>query len=264
MRALILVLLILLAPSALAADITLRMMTRRDGQHEYYHRLLADALRAQGHTVTLLASPELPATRRNRMLETGELNVHWLLRSKQRDGMYLQVPVDLTKGLIGQRLLLIPRGTAGRFAAVNNLADFQALQLRAGMGKDWFDVRIWQANQLPVLEQPGDWQLLYRMVSTADRQINYLPRGALEIVSEQQAHPELEIEPRLVLIYDRDFVFYVSRTDPQLQKTITEALRAAKASGLQQRLMDQYFREQLQPLQLPKRLSIQLTVPDDL
>ncbi|MBE9609509.1 hypothetical protein [Chitinilyticum piscinae] len=264
MRSYVLILLLLLSPLALCEDITLRLQARRDGQHEYYHRLLSEALRAQGHTVTLQVSPELPAARRNQLLESGEISVHWLLQSKQRDAQYLPVPVGLTKGLIGQRLLLIPRGASTRLAGVNNLADLQALNLRAGMGKDWFDVRIWQFNRLPVFEQTGDWQLLYRMLLTPERQIDYLPRGALEIGPEQQSRPELEIEPRLVLVYDRDFIFYVSPREPGLHDAISQALTAAAESGLQQRLLEQHFRKQLQPLNLQQRVRIPLVVPDEL
>ncbi|MEJ2794420.1 ABC transporter substrate-binding protein [Iodobacter sp. LRB] len=249
---------VLLMNFAHADVIDLHLMHRRDQQHQYYHRLLQESLQAEGHIVNVMSEPEMPVVRVNKLLESGDLSAHWFLQTAERDKRFLRVDIPLSFGLIGQRLLLIKKGQAAAYSRVKTLADLQAINKRAGMAQGWFDVMVWKENQLPVYEQIGDWQVLFKLLAAGNRDVDYFPRGAIEIQDDLAAHPDLEIEPDLLLSYERDFVFYVSPRYPQLRNQIEKALKAALASGLQRRLFDQLLFPKVKQLNLNKRTVINL------
>ncbi|AZN37463.1 ABC transporter substrate-binding protein [Iodobacter ciconiae] len=255
------IVLLLLIDFAYAERIELHLMGRRDQQQQYYHRLLQESLQLEGHRVSLVSEPEMPLLRVYKLLESGELSAHWLLQTAERDKRFLRVNVPLSFGLIGQRLLLVKKGRAAAFSKVKTLADLQATNKRAGMAQGWFDVMVWKENQLPVYEQIGDWQILFKLVTAGNRDVDYLPRGAIEALDDLASHPDLEIEPGLLLNYERDFVFYVSPRYPQLRGQIEKALQAALASGLQRRLFDQFLFSKVKGLNLNKRTVINLNSP---
>lgn len=242
----------------MADVITLRLIQFPNGSHAYYHRLLTESLQAAGHTVRIIGTEHLPQPRVAKYLETGQLTLVWYLQTAQRDAQYVRVNHTLTQGLIGHRVLLIPAGDEAHYARVGNLADLQALHRVAGMGAQWFDVKVWRENGLDVWEQPGDWQHLYAMVAGRNRGIDYMPRGATEILAEARDQPKLAIEPRLLLVYPRDFVFYLARSEAALKPVIERALAQAEKSGLQKRLLEEYFGPAVTTLNLDKRIRIPL------
>jgi hypothetical protein len=250
------ILLLLLICSARAEVLDLSLMGRNDQQHVYYHRLLKESLEAKGETVRLTLRGEMPLLRIYKGLESGELSAHWLLQTAERDKRFLRVNKPLTFSLIGKRLLLVKKGQFANYSKIKNLADLQASHLRAGMAKGWFDAALWKANQLDVYEQTGDWRALFKLVGAENRSVDYLPRGAIEILDDLAQYPDLEIEPSLLFSYERDFVFYVSPRYPQLHSKVEQALQAALTSGLQRRLFDQFLFPKVKSLNLNKRTVI--------
>ncbi len=247
--------------TAHAMDITLRMPTLASGNHRYFHKLLTEALRQAGHHLTIVPVDNLPQTRMALYLENGELDLNWFVQTKERDTKFVPIEFGLTRGLIGQRVLLIPKGAESEYAAVNTLEDFIALNKTAGLGKGWADLQIWKENGLKFMEQDGDWKLLYGMLASRSRGVDYFPRGANEITAEAANRPELAIEPRLLLVYHRDIHFYLSRSQAQLQPVLEAALRKADKSGLHQQLINEFFGPALVGLNLRKRVKINLKVP---
>ncbi|HSD37522.1 MAG TPA: hypothetical protein VLC92_08425 [Rhodocyclaceae bacterium] len=244
-----------------AADITLRLASSASGNHRFYHSLLTESLKAAGHTVTVVSYENLQPTRVLTYLDIDRLTLHWMLQTAERDAQYVRIDFPLTQGLIGQRVMFVPKGSERVYASVKNLAQFRELGKIAGLGKDWFDVAIWEANQLPLFEQGGDWRQLFGMLAAENRGVDYFPRGATEISAEAQMHPELAIEPYLLLTYQRDFVFYLSKGNASLKPLIENALKQAERSGLQKRLIDDYFGNSLQRLNIDKRVKIRLSTP---
>jgi hypothetical protein len=184
-----------------------------------------------------------------------------MLQTPERDAQYARIDFPLTQGLIGQRLLFVPKGSENVYANVKDLAQFRELGKTAGLGKGWFDVAIWDTNKLSYLEQSGDWRQLFNMLAAQNRGVDYLPRGASEIAAEALLHPDLVIEPNLLLIYQRDFVFYLSKANAGMKPMIEAALKQAEKSGLQKKLIDEYFGSTLQQLNMDKRVRIRLTTP---
>ncbi|MGL4605451.1 MAG: hypothetical protein ACRCU9_15040 [Iodobacter sp.] len=249
---------LLLAAFASAETLDIHLMSRRDQQHQYYHQLVLQSLQAQGHQVRVIPEPDMPLVRIYKQLENGGLSGHWLLQTAERDRQFLRVNIPLTFGLIGQRVLLVKKGESAAYAHIHNLRDLQLSNKRAGMAQGWLDVAIWKENHLPVYEQSGDWQVLYKLIGAKDRGVDYLPRGAIEAAVEIAQYPDLEIEPHLLLSYERDFVFYISPHYPKLRDQIEQALQAAQASGLQRRLFNQWLESEVKTLNLNQRSVIYL------
>jgi hypothetical protein len=243
------------------AEVALKLASFGNGNHKFYHRLLEDSLKAAGHTVKITATADLPQPRIVASLDSDELTLHWFLQTKERDGKYVPIEFTLTQGLIGQRVMLIPKGDEATYAAVKDADGFKALGKTAGLGQGWFDVSVWNENGFKLKEQAGDWKSLYKMVEAKDRGVDYFPRGASEIVSEAKDNPGLSIEPKLLLVYPRDMRFYLSKGNAAMKATVESALKASEKSGLQKKLIDEYFGPSVASLGLDKRIKVSLKNP---
>jgi len=251
----------IVSPRVAHADyLTIRVPAYSDGVHSYFVDLLTSALSKAGHLATIEQVSDIPHLRERAMLETGELSVLWLIRSQQRDKRYFPVPVKLTNGMIGKRILLVPRNQKEDYKDVKTLRDFKELGKIGGFGTQWFDVGVWKANDLPYLEVT-QWRLLYHMVADESRGVDYFSRGINEVMDEVENHPELVIEPHIMLVYDRDFIFYVTPTRPQLAKTLRSALEEARNSGLMDQLIKKHWGKSFEFLQPEPRTIIPLHSP---
>lgn len=227
--------------------------------HIFFHELLETALKEDGHTPVLFTAV-LPHLRIKSYLDEGKISIHWMVESAERNKKYTPVEVGLTNGLIGQRILLIKKGDQYLYDGVNTLADFRDLNLVGGMGQQWFDVKVWKANQLRYKEHSGNWKSIFEMIPSR-RVYDYFPRGLNEIVVEARQYPDLAIEKRLVLVYDRDFRFYLSKTGAVYKDEIEHALKMAKVSGLIERLVGKHWGNDLKTLNYDKRTVIHLKTP---
>jgi len=245
----------------LANDIVLNFPFGGISQYEYFHELLITSLAESGHTVKINRVQDFPHLRIRNMLLHGEISISWLIRSEQRDKTYLPVPVPLTNGLIGKRILLIPIGRAHEYENVQTLNDFRRLRKIGGFGTNWYDTHVWTLNNLPYKEVANP-TLIYQMVAAKNRGIDYFSRGFNEVIGEQADHPELEIEPNLMFTYERDFIFYVTPTRPDLVPILTDALNKARHSGLMERLIHKHWADNFERLQPETRTIIKLKTPE--
>ncbi|WP_051677127.1 hypothetical protein [Maridesulfovibrio frigidus] len=248
-------------PRAANADkIYLRMPSYFDGEHDYYYELLEMALHNAGHEVTIDKVAELPTARERKMLEDGDLSIGWYLQSSQRDNQYVPIPVNITNGLIGKRILLVPPEDLHAYKDVKTLDDFRALNKVGAFGWKWYDAVIWEKNGLP-FKEVLNWRNIFKMIAHRSRGIDYFSRGFNEIVNESRANKELVIEPHLLLEYKRDFIFYLSPKFAHLRPIIEEALLEAKKSGLMDELLRKHWVNNFEILQPEKRTILKLKDP---
>lgn len=244
--------------SANPKSITLTLPTQMDGTHLFYHELLKQSLADIGVKLVINTPFEhIPQKRLIKMVENNQLSLMWLVQSRERDAQYPFINAPVTKGLIGQRVLFIPKGAQAQYNQINSLEDLQRSGLVAGLGSSWFDTDVWQANHLAYYPQDGEWRALYDKLSRVGP-VNYFPRGINEIMTEARLVPNLDIEQRLLIVYDRDFRFYLSESAERHQTLLQEALERADKSGLLQRLIDTYWLKDLKKLNLEKRVVIRL------
>lgn len=241
---------------------TLTLASQIDGGHQFYHELLYEALTKAGYEVRIdLPSEHIPQKRVIKMVESDKLSMTWLLSTPERDHRYVAVDVPLTNGLIGKRVLLIPPELQPRFDAIETIEELRDSRLIAGMGVNWFDVDVWRNNQLSVYLEDGEWRTLYNKLS-ADGEVNYFPRGINEIGAEAAMNRHLAIEQRLLLVYEKDFKFYLSPSMAQYKTEIESALRQAKRDGLIDQLVDKYWGASYKTLNPTDRVVIKLALPN--
>ncbi|NVD06729.1 hypothetical protein FCU94_07360 [Vibrio sp. JPW-9-11-11] len=242
-------------------SMTLTLASQVDNGHQYYHELLYEALTRDGYDVNIIVpSDHIPQKRVVKMVESDQLSLTWLLATPERDQSYASVDVPLTNGLIGKRLLLIPSDLQEKFDSIDSLDALRESNLVAGLGISWFDVDVWQFNALPVFQADGEWRSLYWKLS-ASGPINYFPRGLNEIGLEAAQNPHLSIEKRLMLVYNRDFKFYLSPQMAHYKPKLEHALLRAKQEGLIDQLVDKYWGSSFKQLQPEQRTVIYLELP---
>ncbi|MDQ2991119.1 MAG: hypothetical protein M3R60_18685, partial [Pseudomonadota bacterium] len=116
-------------------------------------------------------------------------------------------------------------------------------------------------NGLTVYEFSDQFSLIYTMVAIGNRGVDYLPRGANEIVAEAQSHKPLSIEKHLLFYYNKDMRFYLAKRSSRYLPIIEAALKNAEATGLKDRIIEQTFGADIRALGLGQRRRIQLQVP---
>jgi hypothetical protein len=243
-------------------SLTLTLASQIDGGHQFYHELLYEALSRAGHKVRIeIPSEHIPQKRVIKMVQGDKLSMTWLLSTPERDERYVSVDVPLTNGLIGKRILLIPPELQSRFDAIETIDELRDSKLVAGMGVNWFDVEVWNNNQLSVYLEDGEWRSLYNKL-TVDGDVNYFPRGINEVGAEAAMNSHLAIEKRLLLVYEKDFKFYLSPSMAQHKTEFEFALRQAKRDGLIDRLVDKYWGASYQTLNPTGRVVIKLELPN--
>jgi len=263
-NALLIVLLLavlLLSGELQAKQISLTLPSFRDGSHQYYVTLLSEVLKSAGHKPVITLVPEMPQSRVTHELKRNKISLYWLLKTEKRDQQFSSIDVGLTGGLIGQRILFIPKNRQQQFEGIENLADFRALDKVGGFGSNWYDIDVWQENKLKYQTVSGDWHKIYKMLQLENRGIDYFSRGAIEILAESKMYPYLQVEKNLLLQYDRDFVFYLSPNYAKYKQIINQAFALAKRSGLLHILQTNHWQNDIVKLNLNNRLVIKLNNP---
>lgn len=229
----------------------------------YTAEILTRALAAEGYNAIIRYVGIIPTPRLEYMMAAGDVSCFILSKTAARSSRFLTVDVGMTNGLVSHRILFIRKEDQPLFDKVYTLSDLQKLSKVVGMGESWGDVAIWKENALPVKTIGGDWKRLYMMVASGRRNVDYLSRGAQEMVSEYLEHPELAVEKNLVLVYPKDHVLYVSPKKPELHKLLTDVMTKAQASGLIAQVARELYPDvYLPPVNLDQRRVIHLALPE--
>ncbi len=240
-------------------ELSIPVLSDAPQQHLFFHELLRTALENDGHSVTF-NEVTLAQFKAIQQLKSGGIAIFWMLDTKQRNDEFICLETGLTNGLIGKRVLLIRRSEQELFKQIKNIKDLQQLDYIAGLGLNWFDVQIWEANNLPYETLSGNWEILFEMFVN-NYAFDYLPRGINEITDDADKHPKLMIEQNLVFIYDLDMKFYLSREHPEFQEIIHKALIKANKDGVITSLVNKYWSKNIEKLNYDKRIKIKLDVP---
>ncbi|XHS76550.1 hypothetical protein ACFJGW_12505 [Burkholderiaceae bacterium UC74_6] len=168
------------------------------------------------------------------LLQDGQADIGAFGITAQRMAHLRPIRVDLLKGLIGLRVLVVRREDVDRFS---RMTDEEILhKVRYGTHQQWADVPIMQGNGMH-LELVSSASKLYQMLATG--RFEALSRGANEVFAEMRANaeltPQLAIEPTHTLYYDYPIWFWVRRGN--------EPLAQALEAGLRNILRDGSFRE---------------------
>jgi hypothetical protein len=250
-------------PAPCRSEVVDLTLPRLSGQrHLYFVGLLDTVLRHAGHTPNITLVGELPQNRVWTDTESGVLTLFWSLPSAERDARFIPIGHDLTGGMMGMRLILTRPSNLPVFATVRTVEDLRATKQVVGFGKGWIDIDIWKKNSLPFHIKTANWTEMFKMVADGRFGIDYLSRSVLEISEEfKQNKPGLVIEPNLMLVYNLDMKFYLSRHSARLQPLLERALSDAARSGLINEFSQRYYKKLSQSLALNARRKVYLQIP---
>ena len=129
------------------------------------------------------------------------------------------------------------------------------------MGQGWSDVTVWEANNLLVSIQPGEWANAFKKIAKGNRGVHYFSRSLDSAVATSIKFPILVPEKKLCLIYDIGWRFYLSHNKAHYKTTIEDSLHKAKKSGLLDRLITKHYKKDLIDLKFKDRVKIVLKTP---
>lgn len=245
-----------------AAEPTTVCFPRSNGdgaQGDYGVALLQLALAKAGGNYRVEISPT--HMQQNRALAElqsphGSIDVVATMTSIEREAKMLPVRIPMTRGLIGWRIGLLRADRRELLKAVRGLDDLR--HFTAGQGQDWPDTEILRHSGLRV--QPvAIYHNLFGLLK-ADR-YDWAPRSANEIWADAARHPELAIDPYVVLRYPTADYFFVNRNNSALAEEIRRGLEAALADGSFEKLFYAYYGKQIRQARLDKRVLINLPNP---
>jgi len=161
-------------------------------------------------------------------LARGVVHVIWSQTSAAFETEMLAVKYPLLKGLSRYRLLLIHEKNQQVFSAVKSLADLK--RYRGGMGAQWPDVALMEANGLPLVTASG-YGKLFKMLAAG--RFDYFSRGIYQIQSEVSFYPDLPlaIEKTLILESSGASYFFVAKNNKDLAERLQKGLELVEQDG---------------------------------
>ena len=194
------------------------------------------------------------------LLQSRRIDVVSLPATPEREQLFRAVPVDIMRGLLGYRVLLIRKQRQADFSAIRSLE--QLRNFSVGFGSQWADLPILQHNGLNVVATP-QYQNLFAMLDKG--RFDAFPRGLNEAWHEVEertiSQPDLVVESSLLLYYPYPVYFFVNRDDKALAERLERGLARAQADGSMRRLFLQYHAEALRQANLAQRHLISLENP---
>lgn len=253
--------LLLVVPGCLALERLVygSPVTGTPTQQMYPFLLLTRALEVTGGQVELVPAPaDMVQSRVLREIGQGNIDVYWSMTSKEREQQLLPVRIPLDKGLNGYRILFI----SPQLDSADDLSRFSAhrlKRLKLVQGHDWPDTQLLRQNGFEVLTSQHPAQL-FEMLEKG--RVDAFPRSVIEVFREQQLHPNLRIEPNVVLVYPTAVYFFVRKDNEALAKRLETGLRLLMQSGEFDRLFWQRYGESITQAKLSERRQIRLLNPD--
>nr|WP_319564610.1 transporter substrate-binding domain-containing protein [uncultured Rhodoferax sp.] len=232
--------------------------------YEYRWKLLELALtHTQGHQ----AHPKLQAVaegatqnRGMEMLLAGDMDVMALGTNEEREGKLLPIKIDMLRGIVGYRLLIIRSADQSRIARMS-AADLRK-KLTFGLNSQWADVPVMQKNGFTVVTSTS-YENLFDMLKAG--RFDAFPRGLNEAQRELDArqvrYPELAVEQTKAIFFPFPVYFWVNKNNPTLAARIERGLKLALEDGSFRKLFESYHATEIAALKQAKRQVVWLDNP---
>jgi len=229
--------------------------------YEYRWKLLELAL---AHTKDTKKPPQIVPfsedVTQNRgisLLEAGDIDVIALGTNAEREAHLLPVKIDILRGIVGFRLLVIRAADQERITQMDDVS--LRKQLMFGLNSQWADLPIMRANGFSVVTS-SDYENLFAML--AANRFDAFPRGLNEAQREldqrKQNYPQLAIEKSKALYFPYPVYFWVNKNNEVLAKRIELGLSRSLADGSFRKLFESYHAAEITALKREKRKVILL------
>lgn len=232
--------------------------------YEYRWKLLELALAhtQEGPSPTQLTpyTEEATQNRGVQLLQSGAIDVIALGTNAERELQMLPVKIDILRGIVGFRVLVIRAADQPRIAKM----DAQALRqhLIFGLNSQWADLPVMRANGFTV-ETSTSYENLFGMLVA--RRFDAFPRGlneaGRELDERKQHYPQLAVEQTKALFFPFPIYFWVNKNNQVLAHRIERGLQLSLADGSFRKLFESYHAKEIAALAKEKRQVIRLDNP---
>lgn len=232
--------------------------------YEYRWKLLELALaqtKAADETVRLLPYGEdVTQNRGVQLMQSGHIDVIALGTNDEREEKMRPVKIDILRGIVGFRLLVIRAGNQPRISRM----DEQTLraQLTFGLNSQWADLPIMRANGFTVVTS-SNYENLFEMLSAS--RFDAFPRGLNEAQRElderKHSYPQLAVEKTKALFFPFPVYFWVNKNNAALAQRIERGLQQSLTDGSFRKLFESYHAAEIAALRNEKRQVIRLESP---
>lgn len=204
-------------------------------------------------------SEEVTQNRGVLLLRSGSIDVIALGTNEEREEQMLPVRIDISRGIVGFRLLVIRAADQARFAQMDDLSLRQKLVF--GLNSQWADLPIMRASGFSVVTS-ANYESLFEMLAAS--RFDAFPRGLnearRELEERKQTYPQLAIEKTKALYFPFPIYFWVRKDKVALARTIERGLRLSLDDGSFRRLFESYHEIEIASLKKDKR---QVTLLDN-
>lgn len=203
---------------------------------------------------------EITQNRGMSLLQSGAIDVIALGTNSEREEKMLPIRIDILRGIVGFRLLVI------RAADQAHIANMDGPSLRKkltfGLNSQWADLPIMQANGFSVITS-SNYESLFEMLAAG--RFDAFPRGLNEARRElderKQNYPQLAIEQSRALFFPYPVYFWVRKDNVALAQRIERGLRLSLADGSFRKLFESYHAAEIAAVKKEKRQVILLDNP---
>ena len=190
-------------------------------------------------------------------MESGAIDVIALGTNAEREAQLLPVKIDILRGIVGFRLLVIRAADQKRITQMDDVS--LRKQLIFGLNSQWADLPIMRANGFSVITS-SDYENLFVML--AANRFDAFPRGLNEARRElderKQNYPQLAIEKSRALYFPYPVYFWVNKNNVALAKRIELGLNRSLADGSFRKLFESYHAAEIAAIKKEKRKVILL------
>ena len=164
------------------------------------------------------------------LLEHGAIDVIALGTNADREARMRPVRVDILRGIVGYRVMVIRAADQARVAAMNEW-DLRR-QLTFGLNSQWADLEILRANGFAVVTS-SRYESLFGMLAAGrfDAFTRGLNEADVELEARRARYPQLALERTKALYFPYPVYFWVARDREALAQRIQRGLQAALADG---------------------------------
>ncbi|MBV8047801.1 MAG: hypothetical protein JO171_11640 [Paludibacterium sp.] len=232
--------------------------------YDYRWQVLALAL---AHTtdegpVHMLPLADAPVSqlRLEALVQQHELDVVCFSSTPEREATLRPIRVDILRGMLGYRILLIRDSDQARFNRLDDNTLRQ--QVTLGFNNQWADYPILTGNHFHVMGTVG-YDSLFAMLSAG--RFDAFPRGLNEVGPElavyQPKYPNIAEEKSLALFVNYPVYFWVRRDNAVLATRIERGLKLAMADGSFKALFLHTHAEEIDKVRREHRRVVYLTNP---
>jgi len=194
------------------------------------------------------------------LLQSGGIDVIALGTNDEREEKLRPIRIDILRGLVGFRLLVIRSADQPGIAQMDDVSLRKTLTF--GLNSQWADVPIMRANGFTVITSSSH-ENLFGMLAAS--RFDAFPRGLNEAQREIDEHkknfPQLSIEKTKALYFSFPIYFWVKKGNSDLAEKIERGLTRSLADGSFQNLFERYHATEIAALRKENRHVIHLDNP---